>query len=202
MEQQTERRLLEACQFGDIDAIRSAISSGTRFNCMNDAGQTPIHIAVHYGHIHIVHCLVEMRADVNQISEFGLSPLHMAICHGNPEIVKYLITSGANVYDVDLRGTSALQIAVLYGHRELVSDLIQPDVINRIDRCGNTPINLAADEGHIDVMRLLIEKGADISIPLRNGQNILHTLTLNDNFMVIREVLTCILRQENIGLLR
>ena len=33
-----------------------------------------------------------------------------------------------------------------------------------------TPLNLALDGGHIDIVKLLLEKGADVTVPTQNGR--------------------------------
>jgi len=54
---------------------------------------------------------------------------------------------------------------------------------------GWTPLNWAADEGHVDVVRLLLEKGADVAVANSNGWTPLNLAASNGYIDVVRLLL-------------
>jgi ankyrin repeat protein len=94
----------------------------------------------------------------------GFSELHLAAIGGHVGRVRELISAGA---DVDVRqptkhGTP-LQYAAMLGHGETVTALIANHAtFNARDAEGQTPLLCAAAEGHADVVRRLLDAGANI----------------------------------------
>lgn len=83
-----------------------------------------------------------------------------------------LHTPGIEPQKVDNDGFTALHWAAWSGLPQCSAALI--DVggldINAADNSGYTPLMLAALRGNVEVVRLLLEKGADLSLKNRHGQ--------------------------------
>lgn len=54
---------------------------------------------------------------------------------------------------------------------------------------GWTPLNSASDNGHVDVVKLLLEKGADLTVANNSGWTPLHAASLNGHIEVIKLLL-------------
>lgn len=139
------------------DSIRSNQSSGGR----PDTGTTPLILAVENGHFELALALLEAGADPND-ARVGYSALHAVSWvrkplrgDGDPppigsgavsslEFVRQLVERGA---DVNLR----------HGQRNAGRA--------GLNRHGATPFLLAAETGDLPLMKLLVELGADPSIP-------------------------------------
>lgn len=101
--------------------------------------------------------LVEKRgADINDY--WNGAPLWRASRGGHLEIVKYLVEHGANVNAKDSYNDVALAIASECGHLEVVKYLLANGAI--ID---GYVLYRTALGGKVEVMKLLIENGADIN---------------------------------------
>mmetsp|Transcript_15268 Transcript_15268/g.22982 ORF Transcript_15268/g.22982 Transcript_15268/m.22982 type:complete len:868 (+) Transcript_15268:91-2694(+) len=76
----------------------------------------------------------------------------------------------AELDHLDPSGYSLLHYCCLFNLPTLVSKLIDKGVnVNRLTRCGSTALHLAAHAGHGDVVHLLVEAGADITIRNASG---------------------------------
>ena len=61
--------------------------------------------------------------------------------------------------------------------------------VNSIDQCGYTPMWYACDESRIEVMKLLLEHGADVNIvhgDIRHCRTILYKAVLNNNIEAVK----------------
>jgi ankyrin repeat protein len=75
------------------------------------------------------------------------------------------VVHSAAIADTDEgRDLPSLTWAALDGQKDLVKRLLgEGQNVNQLDQRGWTPLMAAADEGHIDIVRLLIDWGADIN---------------------------------------
>uniref|UniRef100_A0A3B4WAQ1 Uncharacterized protein n=1 Tax=Seriola lalandi dorsalis TaxID=1841481 RepID=A0A3B4WAQ1_SERLL len=87
-----------------------------------------------------------------------------AIINNHFEVARYLVQNGACVYHVD--GYTGLHHAAKLGSLEIVSMLLETGQVdvNAQDSGGWTPIIWAAEHKHVDVIRALLNRGADVTI--------------------------------------
>ncbi|KAF0988668.1 hypothetical protein HZS_1980, partial [Henneguya salminicola] len=129
-----------------------------------------------FGHLNIVTYLVSIGADVNYISPFSFdTPLIVACENGNLEIVQYLIQNNATLENSRKDKHSLLMAASSGGHLEIVRFLINLDVdINKKDpENHHTALSLACLNGHINIVKILLQYGADPYHTLKDNSTIL-----------------------------
>lgn len=124
-----------------------------------------IRTAIKQGNVERVVALIDSNVNLlNFITPFG-SWLHVAASHGKLDIVKKLLELGA---DVNKRGGvfdgSALNEAATEGHFEIVKFLLSSGAEIDIGDPERNPLFGAILSGSIDIAKLLIENGIDISI--------------------------------------
>lgn len=73
----------------------------------NELGQTPIHLACHFGHLGVVRLLVKAGADLLATDWEGNTPLHCAAIARHFDITKFLRLSGANANIRNKQGRTA-----------------------------------------------------------------------------------------------
>ena len=102
-----------------------------------------------------VRALVEQGADLGAVDKFGRTAMHWAAYSGNLELVKYLVSVKADVNAAD-DGRTVLHAAAGRGELDVVEYLVgqgaDPAVV---DSDGNTPADIAADDGHGEVASYL-----------------------------------------------
>ena len=129
--------------------------------------------AVESGDLDKVKIALEQGADLEWRCQNHLieSPLNDAVCLGHFSIVKFLIENKANV-DVrsGLGGMTPLQNAVLLNKVEIVQYLLQhePDLEERILSDG-TSLHYAAAFNYFEILKMLVEAGADVEARDRKG---------------------------------
>ena len=105
----------------------------------------------------------------------GVGPLYWAVVNNHTSTAALLLSHGADVGGGAAATTafsaSLLHLACMKGNVPMVTLLLDhganPD--QRDPTRGDTPLHYAAKNGHLDVMRLLERRGADVGIPNRDG---------------------------------
>jgi ankyrin repeat protein len=106
--------------------------------------------------------VAEDRSLVNAQDEQGLSAVMTAAYHQKPEIVAFLVRKRAklNLFE-----------ACAIGKVERVKSILKrkPKLLNEFAPDGFQPLGLASFFGHVEVVRFLLESGAEVNTPSQNG---------------------------------
>ncbi len=104
---------------GDVDGIRVEIAGGAEPSAGDDAGYTPLHVAIQNGHLAAVQALLAAGANPNSTDKHGNGPLWTATHHAclasagehNISIVRVLIEAGANPHHLNNASRSPFGIS-------------------------------------------------------------------------------------------
>ncbi len=166
--------LLDSCQRGDATRFASLLKSGTAdINVMTPNG-TFLYIAAIRNHKAIVQVLLSRPGiKVNLGYPSGTTPLSAAAQRGHLEIAGMLLQhpeSNPLISSHEL-GTTPLSIAAYHGQEKMVELLLSSGKVNINLRQtdGATALFVAVERNWPKVVKLLINKGADVNLPLREG---------------------------------
>ena len=118
-----------------------------------------------------------MLVDAGASSEVGkdggvwVDGLVIAAERGHGAVVEMLLSVGVSVDSVDSMEATALCRACLKGNAHVVRVLVDQGGAD-VNRCGSrnlTPLAWASGWGHEDVVRVLLEAGADVGIVSADG---------------------------------
>ena len=138
--------LLFAARVGDLPSARLLAAAGADVNDQPPYGTSATVVAAHSGHGDVAAFLLARGADPNA-ADAGYTALHAAILHKNTALVRALLDHGADP-EAPVRASTPVR-------RDAVDFYLHPSYV------GATPFWLAARFSAPDIMRLLLERGAD-----------------------------------------
>ncbi|CAH1955983.1 unnamed protein product [Acanthoscelides obtectus] len=190
---------LAACAAGDKDEVVRLLQKGADINTANVDGLTALHQACIDDNLDMVEFLVEHGADVNRGDNEGWTPLHATASCGFAYVARYLLERGADPAAVNCDGELPLDIADTREMEELLKQEIHNRGIDcdaaRTEEetamlqdakewlstgsthlvnaahpgTGATALHVSAAKGYADVMRLLLQCGADVDAQDKDG---------------------------------
>ncbi|XP_046857397.1 E3 ubiquitin-protein ligase MIB1-like isoform X2 [Xenia sp. Carnegie-2017] len=142
-------------------------------------GDTPLHDAIAKKRDDIVTLLLEGGADMTLSNNNGFNSLQHAALRGNPSAMKILLSKLPGAWIIDEKkddGYSALHLAALNNHVEVAELLIKQGKadINIQNINLQTPLHLAVERQHTQIVRLLVREKARLDVPDRDGDTALH----------------------------
>lgn len=162
----------KAAQLDNESAMVELALRGFDLNTRNERGDHALHVALREDSPKVVNFLLSQgTVKVESRNAQGESPLMIAAIMGRLESAKRLIQRGA---EVNKTGWTPLHYAASRTESdsvEMVRLMLQHHAyIDAESPNKSTPLMLAAHYGHADVVRLLLEEGADPT--LRNEQGL------------------------------
>jgi CDK inhibitor PHO81 len=139
-------------------------------------GRTCLHQATMAGKLRLVDLCLERGVQPDKVDVYGRTALHYAAMNGHPELCRKLLNAKVPPEVVDMDNFTPLVHAILRGSVESLRVLLdeggvaaQPQSLDE----DLFPLSLASRTGHLDVVLLLLEHGAQ-SIANSNGEYPLH----------------------------
>eukprot|EP00850_Spirogloea_muscicola_P007330 SM000037S13465 [mRNA] locus=s37:43200:49998:+ [translate_table: standard] len=146
---------------GDLEQLRQLVQAGANPCATDYDGRTSLHLASSRGYYDVVSYLIQEGADVNCKDHAGVTPLLEALKGGHDKVASILLRHGG---DVQLEApASELCNAVMNGNIDYVRRLLENGVDpNSADYDLRTPLHVAAAEGYVVFVRLLLDAGASL----------------------------------------
>ncbi|XP_069498178.1 CARD- and ANK-domain containing inflammasome adapter protein-like [Ambystoma mexicanum] len=166
-----------ASQRGSLDAAQRLLNHKAKVNAKDKHSQTPLHYAAKVGDTAMIELLLSCKADPNAADKEKKTPLHIAAVGGHLEAVQAMLGHGARVSVKDMDGCTPLHYAAINGGLEIVQGLLQAGKNRNVDEKNvwrKTPLHLASEFGHSDLIDLLLGSGAAMNALDNNRDTPLH----------------------------
>lgn len=168
-------KIHEYVKEGNIDGVAEELSNGIHIETINDGyGFTPLMVAVECAdpNLEMVKYLIEQGADVNAAGKRGGFVLGMAAANCDIELVDLLLEHGANInylsssgYDILIDAMHCRCESKYHLLPELIKLLIEKGApLNGKSSYGESALSVASRKGWIDIIKILIDAGADVEI--------------------------------------
>lgn len=175
------KSLKEIIEEGDLSLVKFFIEHNKRFlNQLDEKGYTPLHYSARYGQIEIARYLVAENADLDiptTKTSDNLTALELATKHKHDSIAILLFEAGAKIPKAVNGRNHIIHILARNGMLNYIQTLIEsfPDLIHIKDSKNQTPLFLAANQGHDEVVEFLTSKDADLHLAIKMSQYTLST---------------------------
>ncbi|VUC30448.1 unnamed protein product [Clonostachys rosea] len=210
--------LHKASTHGFIELVKLLLREGAEIQAVDGFGWTPMAVASMRGHLDVVTLLLDNDAAVETCTADGCSPLSLACARGHYHVTKVLLERGASVASEDRLKNTPIHLAACNGHLEVVRLLLEHDagavppvghketveghtesanlvqkrqagIVNRKNVVGDAPLALAAGNGHLEIVQLLLEHEATATVTDRHQTTPLHLAANMGNVEMARLLL-------------
>ncbi|KAG5842672.1 hypothetical protein ANANG_G00180100 [Anguilla anguilla] len=195
-----------AARHGSLQMMRALMEDGGDLTCRSKAGENPLHIAVRHCHAHVVQeiisylanrkCRKEAELCVSQENQEGETSLHLAAglskegTHSEGEdvrIIRMLMEYGADITAATKEsGETPLHYCTRVGNTDLLQEMLSTvppgrlqHAVNKHAKNGWSPLLLAAERGHSEVVRILLQNHARVDVFDEHGKAALHLAAEN-----------------------
>ena len=165
----------------------SIVAAVVLVGCGPSVPDISIHGAANRGNIEAVKQHLNAGTDVNAKNEFGSAPLHYAAVNDHKEIIELLIANGADMNARDNGGFTPLDNLVGLDMAEgETADLLRKHggMTGEKLKLGTTLLHIAAKEGKMETIELLIASGADVNAKDKNGETPLDYAISTDHTVI------------------
>jgi ankyrin repeat protein len=160
-----------AAREGAADAVRALAESGANLNLTDPEGTTALVLAVINGHYDVVSALIDKGANPNIADIKGMTPLYAAVdmhtigdTFGRPYPAKPVIDGSLDAARVLIKGGANVNARLTAPILKRVYDAGD----NRLGE-GATPFMRAARKCDVEMMRILLDAKADVTLTQKSG---------------------------------
>lgn len=167
--------LMAAALEGDADRVARALRAGANTERRDAAGRTPLLLAVTGDHIDSARILVAHGADPDALDDRHDTPWLVTGVTGSAAMLEVLLPANPDLTIVNRYGGVSVIPASERGHVDYVRRVVATGIdVNHVNNLGWTALLetvILADGGqrHRDILRILLDAGADASISDAGG---------------------------------
>ena len=163
--------LVDAVAAQDAGAVEALLVEGADVNARRSDGATALIWAAHWDDLALAEGLMEAGADPNAADDHGVTPLERAAENASPAMVERLLEGGADAGAARTSGLTPLMTAARTGNAAIAETLLDhgADVNAVTAETRSTALMWGLAAPHPDVVRLLLERGADPTLETTAG---------------------------------
>jgi ankyrin repeat protein len=157
---------------------------------IDEDGDTPLHISIIASDTNAaLRCIYLYPESINMFNDENQTPLYLAVCNRLPIVIQKLVDSGADTTMRNKKGKTPLHAACELGFVE-EARLLMIGNLDSHDYNGFTPLLLAVLEQNQELVKMLIDGGANINaISKKEGNNALHIACKSKNVQLVKLLL-------------
>ena len=194
----------------NVEVVKCLLESGrSRCDIYNEKGLTPFHEAIVSGVMASVEVMLKNGVNILQTSNdiYRYAPIHIACVYSKRDILKFFLChTNCDPNQQNAEGDTALHIVcrMRTGSElqffELLTFIgINPTLVNHegiapcdvVGNDGNTLLHIACAEGNTVIVELLLNNGAGILKPDRNGDAPIHIACRFGRLSILKILLGC-----------
>jgi len=166
--------LLAAVQAGDTELARLLLQARVYTGQRDDAGNSPLHIALDQGHLAIAWGLIDNGADLAAANPGGVTPVSLSVFRGETAMADRLLDKEAPPEGLTPDGDKVLPWAIRKGRLAFVRRLMEGGADpHQKDAAGNPLLHVAIESGRRELMSELLSLGADAAAVNGPGESAL-----------------------------
>jgi ankyrin repeat protein len=157
----------KAAKFDDASEVKSLLQAGVSPNTVDPKGEPMLVLAIKDKSTKVTEILLKDRnIDVDLSNKYGETPLMIAAIQGDLPVVKTLVLQ--NKARIDHIGWTPLHYACTKGQLDVAQFLVlNGALVDSTSLNGTTPLMMAVQSGNENLVKFLLDKGADLQI--KNG---------------------------------
>lgn len=170
-----EQDLITAAGKGNVALVQALLEQTINLNATDSQGRTALTAAVAGNHLEVSKLLIDAGADPNLQDKQFNNALLLTGETGNVAILKEVLRAKPDLSLTNRFGGTALIPAADRGHVDYVRELLKTEInVNHINKLGWTALLEAVILGdggasHTEIVRLLLDAGADAQIADKDG---------------------------------
>ncbi|XP_031691282.1 caskin-2 isoform X3 [Oncorhynchus kisutch] len=187
--------LHHAALTGTTELLSLLLEAQATVDIKDTNGMRPLHYAAWQGKADSVLLLLRAGASVNTPSQDGQIPLHLSAQYGHYQVSEMLLQHQSNPCLLNKANKTPLDLACEFGRLKVAQLLLSSNMVVALLEgegldftSSNTPLHLAARNGHKDIIRLLLKAGIDINRATKAGTS-LHEAALYGKTEVVHLLL-------------
>ena len=172
IQEQTGRTaLMVACENEHYQVAELLLNNNADPNIQEQTGRTALMSACENGHYQVAELLLNNNVDPNFQMKDGWTALMLACQNGHYQVAELLLVAKANPNITNNNGWTPLLFAIRKHYANIVQIILDhgAHIDYRSTVTGETALILAGKLGYVEIVRKLLEKGADTSIKTFNG---------------------------------
>ncbi|KAL8895392.1 MAG: hypothetical protein Q9207_008193 [Kuettlingeria erythrocarpa] len=152
---------------GFVENMKLLLRLGVNIEHRAAGGCTPLLLAINAGQNDAVQLLLDRGADISATLNDGKGAIHLAIKEYDATVFDSVLARGINCLLPDNYGTTPLHLACEQGLEDAVGRLLalSPaalESVNAESLISGTPLYTSAREGHVSIVKQLLDHGAFI----------------------------------------
>ena len=174
--------LHHSAESGNYELFKFFVDKGANIKLKTIAGESCLHIAAFNGQLDFCKTLIKVyQFDKDMSDNNGCTALHHSAGSGVYDLVQFFVNKRPDLYLKNKFGHNCLHIAAFYGHLNLCKKLIERSMCDKdmTDNDGCTALHHAAGSGMYGIVKFFVDKGAEIHLKNKLGQNCLHAAALH-----------------------